>query len=186
VAYRNGTYVAFHAGGTTDPTASDIKYYNLLKSWSTSKNIEFNLINSHEKTSSVSDTSLKETLRRSLVARLNNSKHLFLILTSITKNDTDWVPFEIEYAIDRCSLPIIAAYPDFESILAPAALSHYWPKALATRITNDTARVIHIPFKQGPIIDAIEQYGVHNTDYPINGYGYYSREAHIHWGLIKP
>jgi len=28
MAYHNGTYVAFHAGGTTDPTASDIKYYN--------------------------------------------------------------------------------------------------------------------------------------------------------------
>ena len=33
MAYRNGTYVAFHAGGVTDPTKSDIKYYNLLKSW---------------------------------------------------------------------------------------------------------------------------------------------------------
>ena len=31
MAYRNGTYVAFHAGGITDPTESDIKYYNLLK-----------------------------------------------------------------------------------------------------------------------------------------------------------
>src|SRR5262245_8874894 len=186
MVYRNGTYVAFHAGGTSDPTASDIKYYNLLKSWSANKNIEFHLINSHDKTSSVRDSSLKETLRRSLVERLNKSKHLFLVLTSITKNDTDWVPFEIEYAVDRCSMPIIAAYPDYDWILAPSALSHYWPKALSTRIETGTARVIHIPFKQDPIIAAIAQFGINNTDYPTDGYGYYSREAHINWGLIKP
>lgn len=33
MAYRNGTYIAFHAEGKTDPTASDIKYYRMLKAW---------------------------------------------------------------------------------------------------------------------------------------------------------
>lgn len=185
MTYRNGTYVAFHAGGTTDPTASDIKYYNTMKMWSANKNVDFALINSHEKTAAVRDSSTKETLRRSLVARLNNSKHMVLVLTATTKNDTDWVPFEIAHAVDACHIPIIAVYPDYDSILAPAELVNYWPHALASRITSGEARVIHIPFKLPAVLDAIEQFGVSNTTYPINGLGFYNRETQVSWGLIK-
>ncbi len=184
MTYRNGTYVAFHAGGTSDPTKSDIKYYNTIKMWSANKHIDFSLINSHEKTSAVRDSSSRETLRRALVTRLNNSKHMVLILTAQTKNDTDWVPFEIAYAIDRCQIPIIAVYPDFESILAPAQLSNYWPHDLAIRITRGVARVIHIPFKMVAVLDAIDQFGINNINYPTDGYGFYNRKTHIHWGLI--
>jgi MTH538 TIR-like domain (DUF1863) len=186
MAYRNGTYVAFHANNTSDPTASDIKYYNTLKMWSANKSIEFNIINSHEKTSAVRDSSTRETLRRALVTRLNNSKHMVLILTATTKNDTDWVPFEISHAIDSCGIPIIAVYPDFNSILAPSLLSNYWPQALATRINNGNARVIHIPFKKEPIVDAIDQFSIHNQNYPNDGLGYYNHETHVLWGLIQP
>ena len=186
MAYRNGTYVAFHAAGTTDPTDSDIKYYNTMKMWSANKNIDFTLINSHEKTSAVRDKSAKETLRRSLVARLNNSKNMVLVLTATTKYDTDWVPFEIAHAVDSCQIPIIAAYPDYDSVLAPAELASYWPPALASRIANGTARVVHIPFKLPAVLNAIEQFVVLNTTYPTNGYGYYNRETQVGWGLIKP
>lgn len=109
-----------------------------------------------------------------------------LILTAETKNDTDWVPFEIAYAIDDCQMPIIAVYPDFEWILDPAQLSNYWPQALTTRIANGSARVIHIPFKMAAVIDAIDQFGIGNTNYPTNGYGFYNRETQVQWGLIKP
>lgn len=186
MAYRNGTYVAFHAGGTTDPTASDIKYYNTMKMWSANKKIDFTLINSHEKTSAVRDSSRKETLRRSLVTRLNNSKNMVLFVTATTKDDTDWVPFEIAHAVDVCHLPIIAVYPDYVSILAPADLAHYWPRALFSRIANGTARVIHIPFKLPALLDAIEQFSVFNTTYPTDGYGFYSYETQVGWGLIEP
>ncbi|WP_213601256.1 TIR domain-containing protein [Pseudoxanthomonas japonensis] len=186
MAYRNGTYVAFHAGGTTDPTASDIKYYNTIRMWSANKKVDFSIINSHEKTGAVRDTSSRETLRRALVARLNNSKHMVLILTATTKNDIDWVPFEIAHAIDNCKIPIIAAYPDYHSILAPHLLSDYWPAALRSRITNGTARVMHIPFKQAAVLDAIEQFSVFNLSYPTDGYGYYNREAHVQWGYLNP
>ncbi len=186
MAYRNGTYVAFHAGGTTNPTASDIKYYNTMKMWSVNKRIDFSLVNSHEKTAAIRDTSTKETLRRALVTRLNNSRHMVLILTAETKNDTDWVPFEIAHAVDKCQIPIIAVYPDFESILAPAQLSSHWPQSLATRILNGAARVIHIPFKMVAVLDAIDQFGVGNANYPTDGYGFYARETQIQWGLIKP
>ena len=184
MAYRNGTYVAFHAGGTSDPTKSDIKYYNTLKMWDASKNIDFKLCDSHEKTASVGDSSKKETLRRNLVSRLNNSKQFLLILTKTTKNDTDWVPFEISYAIDDCDIPLILAYPDFDSIMAPSKLSDYWPNALKTRIENRSARAIHVPFKKDPVLNALSQFDITNKKYPTDGYGYYSREAYGRWGLI--
>lgn len=184
MAYRNGTYVAFHAGGTSDPTKSDIKYYNTLKMWDAHKKIDFCLIDSHEKTSSVRDTSKKATLERALITRLKNSKQFLLILTETTKNDTDWVPFEIEYAVDICKLPLILVYPDFNSILAPDKLSNFWPSALKTRIENNNARAIHIPFKKEPLLDAISQFTVNNATYPLNGYGYYNEDAHKMWGLL--
>ena len=184
MAYRNGTYIAFHAGGITDPTKSDIKYYNTMKMWNANKHISFNLIDSHDKTSSVRDSSKKETLRRNLVTRLNNSKQMVLILTKTTKNDTDWVPFEIIHAIDKCKLPLILAYPDFNSITAPYQLSDYWPLSLKTRIENGTARAIHIPFKKEPVLDAIGQFDLSNKGYPTDGYGYYTQETQKGWGLI--
>lgn len=184
MAYRNGTYVAFHAGGTSDPTKSDIKYYNTLKMWDANKHIEFSLCNSHEKTSSVRDLSKKETLKRSLITRLRNSKQFLLILTKTTKNDMDWVPFEIAYAVDTCELPLILAYPDYDSIMAPVELSDYWPSALKTRIENGSARAIHIPFRKAPILDALSQFDIANKKYPTNGYGFYTREAHQEWGLV--
>ena len=184
MAYRNGTYVAFHAGNTTDPTKSDIRFYNTLKMWSANRSIDFALLDSHEKTASVRDSSKKETLRRALVTRLTNSKQFLLIITRSTQLDTDWVPFEIRYAIDECSLPVIAAYPDFTSILAPARLSEYWPSAFKARIENRTARVIHIPFKMEPVLDAINQFDISNSSYPTDGYGYYNRETQQRWGLL--
>lgn len=184
MAYRNGTYVAFHAGGTSNPTESDIKYYNTLKMWNINQQIDFTFINSHDKTSAVRDSSKRETLKKSLVTRLRNSKHLLLILTNTTKEDTDWVPFEIKYAIDECNIPLILAYPDFDVIRNPSLLSHYWPKALKERIENGSVRAIHIPFKKAPILDAISQFYVQNQQYPIDGYGYYNDNAYKSWGLI--
>lgn len=62
MAYRNGTYIAFHANGTTDPTASDIKFYNLMKAWTNKTDDDFSFINSHEKTASVRDSSKKNNV----------------------------------------------------------------------------------------------------------------------------
>jgi len=121
MAYKNGTYVAFHAEGISIPTDSDIKYYNLLKSWTKKTDDDFSMINSHEKTAAVRDSSTRYTLRSRLVTRLKNSKHLLLIIGDTTKNDTDWVPFEIRYAVDECDIPIIAAYVGYKFILNPVA-----------------------------------------------------------------
>lgn len=181
MAYRNGTYIAFHAGGTSDPTASDIKYYRMLKAWHEHDNIDFQFVNSHEKVASVRDSSTKETLRRSLKERLRNSRNMVLIIGPTTKFDTDWVPFEIEYAVDECGLPIIAAYTGYEKIMAPAELSGLWPAAFAKRIANSTVRAIHIPFKQVAIDDAIGQFDHDNL--PTTALSYYTLEAHRTFGI---
>ena len=81
MAYQNGIYVAFHADGNNIPGGkSDIDYYNLMKAWESNKNHEFNMINSHEKTSAVRDSSKRATLKASLLERLRNSKNMVLIV----------------------------------------------------------------------------------------------------------
>lgn len=183
MAYRNGTYVAFHANGTDVPTDSDIKYYNLMKAWTEKGDDDFSMVNSHDKASAVRDDSKRTTLKASLQERLRNSRNMVLIIGKTTRFDTDWVPFEIEQAVDVYEIPIIAAYPDYDSILAPGQLSSLWPKAFADRISNKSARVIHIPFKKEPIKAAIKQFDHENL--PSGSLVYYTRETYVKWGLIS-
>ena len=183
MAYRNGTYVAFHAQGTNLPGKSDMDYYNLMKAWSAKTDDDFTMINSHDKASSVRDSSKKATLRASLQERLRNSKNMVLIIGETTRFDTDWVPFEIEQAVDIYEIPIIAAYPDYGPILDPAKFSPLWPKALADRINNQTTKAIHIPFKKAPLLDAINQFS--HTSPPSTALNYYTREAYQQWGLLS-
>lgn len=186
MTYRNGTYIAFHANGTTDPTASDIKYYNLIKAWTEREDDDFSFVNSHEKTAAVRDSSLRETLKSRLVTRLTNSKHLLLIIGKTTKEDTDWVPFEIRYAIDECKIPVIAAYTEVTGpILSPSLTSNivsYWPAALKSRIENKTAGVIHIPFKKEPIKAAISRFDP-DTFPKAGALGFYTKETYEGWGI---
>lgn len=181
MAYRNGTYVAFHANSTSDPTESDIRYFNLLKAWAENDKFEFDFVNSHDKASAVRDTSKRETLRASLMERLRNSKNMLLIIGKTTKTDTDWVPFEIQQAVDQYKLPVIAAYPDYNRILKPTDLFNLWPHELHIRMQKETAKVIHIPFSHKPVSCAINQFHISNL--PSSAYSYYSEEAHRNWEL---
>lgn len=183
MAYRNGTYVAFHAKGTTDPTASDIKYYNMLCSWNANDAIDFKFVNSHDKTCAVKDTSLRQTLAARIMERMSNSKNMVLIITEDTHLDNDWVPFEIQKAVDKYKIPIIATYPDKGIIRNPSALFALWPWALKQRIDDETAGVIHIPFKIGPLLDAIDQFN-YNHFPKARGLSYYSDQAYREWGLL--
>ena len=81
MAYRSGTYIAFHADGNNIPGGkSDIDYYTLLCAWNANKNHDFKIVNSHEKASAARDSSRKSTLRSSLIYRLRNSKNMILIV----------------------------------------------------------------------------------------------------------
>ena len=182
MAYRNGTYVAFHAEGTNVPTDSDIKYFNMMKAWAAKSDDEFTMVNSHEKTAAVRDSSKKATLKASLQERLRNSKNMVLIIGETTKLDRDWVPFEIKTAVDTYKIPIIAAYTEYKNIMDPGALSHLWPGSLADRIKNKQAKVIHVPFRKEPLSDAIGQFDLSNL--PKTSLNYYNRKAYEEWGLL--
>lgn len=184
MAYRNGTYIAFHAQGTNVPIDTDMKYFYLMKAWTEKENDDFSFVDSHQKTGAVRDSSLRTTLRNALLERLRNSKNFVLLVGETTRFDNDWVPFEISKAVDAYALPIIAVYPGYGPILEPAAFRPLWPKALADRIDNDTARVIHIPFKKEPLKAAIDSFD-HNNQ-PGWALTYYTREAYVNWGLLAP
>lgn len=183
MAYRNGTYVAFHANGTNLPGKSDIDYYNLMKAWTAKTDDDFTMINSHDKACAVRDNSKRATLRSSLLERLRNSRNMVLVIGETTRFDTDWVPFEIEKAVDVYAIPIIAAYTVFDKpIRNPAALSGYWPTALTLRINNGTAHVIHVPFKKEPLKDAISQFS--HDNFPLGGgLGFYNDAAYKAFGM---
>lgn len=182
MAYRNGTYIAFHADGTNKVGESDLKYYNLIKGWSANPQDDFTFINSHEKTSAVRDSSKAETLRKSILQRLANSKNMLLIIGKTTKNDTDWVPFEIEKAVDKYKIPIIIAYTRFKNLRYPATKSDLWPKALKDRIKDKTVDAIHIPFKKDAILDAINQFDLSNKI--GSSLSKYSDETQKNWGYL--
>jgi hypothetical protein len=183
MAYRSGTYVAFHAAGTNVPGKSDIDYYNLMKAWTSKSDDEFTMTNSHDKASSVRDSSLRATLRRSLLERLRNSKNMVLIIGETTCLDRDWVPFEIEQAVDFYKIPIIAAYTVFDKpIRNPRNMSIYWPQALRSRIDNETASVIHIPFRKEALKDAISF--THDNLPKGKGLGIYSDDAYRSFGIF--
>lgn len=182
MAYRNGTYIAFHAQGTNLPGKSDMDYYNLMRAWSAHPDIDFTMVNSHEKAYAVRDSSTRATLRESLQQRLRNSKNFVLIIGETTRLDKDWVPFEIEQAVDNYGLPIIAVYPDFNYIGAPEKLRSLWPKGFRERIDNQTVRAIHVPFKKLPIMDAIAAFD-HNNQ-PATPLNYYNEAAYRRWGHL--
>ena len=183
MAYRNGTYVAFHANGTNIPGKSDIDYYNLMKAWTAKTDDEFTMNNSHDKAAAVRDSSKKATLRASLMERLKNSKNMVLIIGETTLLDDDWVPFEIEKAVDTYKIPIIVAYTGYvKPIRNPGALKALWPNALASRISNNTAHAIHIPFKKAALMDAISQFS-HNALPVGGGLGFYSDDAYRNFGI---
>jgi MTH538 TIR-like domain (DUF1863) len=184
MANRTGTYFAFDGLGETDPTKSDFKYYATVQSWDAHKNIEFRFVNSHDKASSVRDSSTLETLKASIRQRLDASKNMVVILSDQTRKTGSLLSFEIEKAVDTYSLPLIIAYPGYDSILNPAGLSSLWPTALQERISNSTAKAIHIPFKKDAILEAIGQFTVSsgNLDIPLQ---FYNRETQIRWGYIS-
>jgi hypothetical protein len=184
MANRTGTYVAFDGLGQTDPTKSDFKYYATIQAWSTNKNIEFKLTNSHEKTYAVRDTSQKMTLYSRIQERLRASKNMLVILTDNTRSTGSVLSYEIEKAIDVYKIPLIIAYPGYTSILNVDSHSSVWPKSLKDRIDNINTKAIHVAFKKDCIFNAIDRFHV-NGESLGNGKVYYTRESYVQWGLIK-
>lgn len=180
---RTGTYIAFDGLGEVDPAKSDFRYYATIQAWCVNKNIQFSLTNSHEKTYSVRDGSLRSTLYTRIQQRLRASKNMLIILTKDTRYTGSVLSYEIENAIDKYDLPLIIAYPEYSSILNVDSLRDLWPKVLADRINKASTEAIHIAFKKDCILDAINRFTV-NGEHLSGGKDYYTKEAYAQWGLI--
>jgi hypothetical protein len=166
MAYRNGTYIAFAADGGTNIFDSDIKYYRLIQGWDLMKNRDFKIVNSHEKGPSLRQGSLDETIKRTLRGRLDNSNRLLLLVGKTTKFDDDFVPYEIEYAIDTCNLPVIVCYVEERNRITNSlsnTLKNKLPKVLLDRINNGKAKTIHIPFRQRILNQALNDFKYGNA-----------------------
>lgn len=74
---------------------------------------DFKFSDSHKKTYQVRDSSYRETLKRRLRERLNESKNFVLILSEDTRADREMLNYEIEVAIEL-KLPIVACYVNYE------------------------------------------------------------------------
>ena len=180
--YRTGTYVAFDGLGEADPSKSDFRYYATLQAWDANKDIDFKLTNSHEKTYAVRDDSLKSTLKDRICERLSQSKNMVVVLSEDTRKSGSMLSFEIEKAVDVYKLPLIIAYPGYNSILHVESHRSVWPTVLSQRIDNGTARAIHVPFKKDPILDAIGQFTVQKSSL-TSGKNYYTLKSYQTWGL---
>lgn len=182
---RTGTYVAFDGLGQNDPTKSDFRYYSTLQAWDANKSIDFKLINSHEKTYSVRDSSSKATLYARIRERLGASKNMVIVLSKNTRKSGSVLSYEIEQAIDNYKIPLIIAYPAYSAIWAvDGVLSAMWPTALSMRIDLKGTEAIHVGFKKEPLMDAIPRFTI-NVEHLSNGRNIYSRDTYVKWGIIK-
>lgn len=103
MVYKTKTYVAFDAG-------NDMNYYNTLKMWSSNKKIDFILNNAHD-LKSARDSSLSESIKRSLRERIQASKVMILIVGKETYRHIKFVKYEVEYA-KSLNVPIILGVVD--------------------------------------------------------------------------
>lgn len=182
MAYRNGNYVAFDGLGETDPTKSDFRYYATIQAWAAGKGLDFKYVNSHDKTAAVRDSSQRSTLETRIRERLAASKNVVIILSKDARASGSMLSYEIEKAVDLYHLPLICAYTGYSKIMAPSELSNRWPLVLKGRINNGGALAIHIPFKKGALLNALD-YSVHGHSL-THGLHCYSLEAHRILGCL--
>jgi hypothetical protein len=103
MVYRTKTYVAFDGG-------NDMNYYNTLKMWSSNTKIDFLLNNAHD-LKNARDSSLTESIKRSLRERIQASKVMILIVGKETHQHIKFVKYEVEYA-KSLNIPIILGVID--------------------------------------------------------------------------
>ncbi len=180
---RTGTYFAFDGLGETNPSKSDFRYYATIQAWDASKASAFRMVNSHDKASSVRDSSKLATLKASIRQRLAASKNVVVICSSDTRKSGSLLSWEIEEAVDSYKLPLIIAYTRYESILQPYTHASKWPTSLEQRINDGTAKAIHIPFKQKALFSAIDLFSI-NGEQPNGSMVHYSKKAQTDWGYL--
>lgn len=178
---RLGTYVAYHADSGLDPLETERKYHDLLRAWRVREEQDFSFIHVAEKVQGMLTSAARVATEATLKERMQNAQNMLLIVGAGTKHDLEWIPFEIAYAVEHCRIPIIAAYLTSKPVLDPKKLQGHWPIALADRIRNQSARVIHVPFLRQPVSDALSQFSLERL--PSGTMSVYGAEAYRQWGI---
>ncbi len=178
MAYRNGNYCAFYVSepfseSNLDASATkDFVTYNLLRAWKGADST-FPFIDSHEKNYNVRDGSdWERTLKPRLHKRLDNSKNIILVLSSITKNSRA-LREEINYGINTKGLPVIVVYPDFSDKNDIAnkngikeQVKELWDLLPMFRDSMSSVATLHIPYKKILIRSALN-----NKNFMVNTMG---------------
>jgi hypothetical protein len=171
MANRTGNYTAFYVNEPFSESnlnahaAKDFVTYNQLRMWKGSDD-SFPFVNSHEKTYNVRDDSdWEQTLKPRLHERLNRSKNIILILSSVTKNSRA-LKEEIDFGINENGLPVIVIYPEYNECSAIAEnkkiknyIQELWDKIPTFRDSMNKVPTIHIPNKKELIKKALNNVG---------------------------
>jgi hypothetical protein len=147
MAYRNKLYVAFDGD-------EDMRYYNTLKMWRDNVNIDFAFYDAHD-LNTARDSSLPESIKIQLRARMQNSKTMLLLVGARTKYIRGYIPWEIGYA-RYLDLPIIVANLNdkrrYDSERCPSSL-------------EGGKGAVHTSFEARIIKQAVEKWpAFHNAD----------------------
>lgn len=179
--FRSKTYVTYHHDLAQEIKSDDVRYVRQLLDWKIRDEDHITFVNAIEKFALLNDETKQLELVRGIKERLANSTNLLLIMETTVKEETPWVRFEVEWAVDHCKIPIIAAYKGYDNILSPGNLEHHWPNALDLRIRNASAQVVHVPFLKDPLMRAVGQFDHNNP--PKGSLHSYSKGAYERWKL---
>ena len=175
MSYRNGNYCAFYVSEPFNEnnlganSTKDFVTYNLLRAWK-GEDSDFPFNDSHNKNYNVRDGSdWEKTLKPRLHDRINNSKNIILILSSITKNSRA-LREEIDFGINTNELPVIVIYPEFteKSDISSngdikGQIKDLWDKLPIFRDSMFNVPTIHVPYKKELIKNALN-----NEDFMVN------------------
>ena len=168
MANRTANYTAFYVAEPFNPSnlgayaTPDFVYYNMLRAWK-EKDPSFPFVDAHAKTYSVRDGSDWEmTLKPRLHERLQASKNIILLLSSITVNSRA-LREEINYGIQTCGLPVIVIYPEYKmkSDISVSVgnvkpqISKLWDKLPAFRDNMLSVPTVHIPMDRNLILNCL-------------------------------
>lgn len=159
MANRTGNYTAFYVSEPFSESnlgafaTKDFITYNQLRDWK-GKEPSFPFVDSHDKNYNVRDDSdWEKTLKPRLRDRLNKSKNIILVLSSITKSSKA-LREEIDFGINTNELPVIVIYPEFkeksdifdsEKKVIKQQIKDLWDKLPIFRDSMSKVPTIHIP-----------------------------------------
>lgn len=159
MANRTGNYTAFYVAEPFNESnlgafaTKDFVTYNQLRAWK-GLDSSFPFVDSHDKNYNVRDGSDWEaTLKPRLRDRLNKSKNIVLVLSSVTVSSRA-LREEIDWGINTNDLPVIVIYPEYKEksdiIICDKKeikqqIKNLWDKLPIFRDSKNKVPTIHIP-----------------------------------------